>query len=55
MNQYLKPDWNEGGRVHNWRNYVNEDLRFIWDTFSNTQKTIIGKNAQEAADREEWD
>lgn len=49
------PDWNEGGRVHNWRRYVSDDLRAIWETFTDEQKRIIALNADEIAGNEDWD
>lgn len=52
---YLNPVWAEGGRVQNWRNYINEQLREIWHTFTDEQKRVIAWNAEELADREHWD
>ncbi len=35
------PKWNEEDRVHNWRNYVTDDLKEIWETFGeNLQKML---------------
>lgn len=53
--EYINPDWSNSGRVHDWRNYVNPSLRENWPTFSAAQKQILFENAQEIADREEWD
>lgn len=50
-----EPNWEIGGRVHNWRNYINEELREMWHTFTIEQKRAISKNADEQADGEEWD
>ena len=52
---YASPDWETGGRVHNWKNHISGDLKGIWYTFTDVQKAIIAKSAQENADSEEWD
>jgi hypothetical protein len=52
---YAAPKWDEDDRVHNWRNYISERLREMWESFTDGQKAAIAESAQEAADREEWD
>lgn len=47
--------WEEGGRVHNWKNYVGEHVRNIWHTFTDEQKISIGLDADTIADLEEWE
>lgn len=49
------PDWESGGKTHNWRNYIYQPLIDIWHTFTYTQKCAIRDNAQIEADSEEWD
>ena len=51
----INPEWEFGGRVHNWKNYINDDVRSIWSTFSQMQRIILATNAQELADNEDWD
>ena len=51
----LEPDWTRAERVHDWRNYISDDLRSLWDTFTVAQKLAIARNAEEAAGREHWD
>lgn len=53
-NEYDNPDWSAGGRVHNWRNYINDGLMAIWHTFTSDQKRVIYENAEQQAEREEW-
>lgn len=53
--EFLDPVWEEGSRVHNWRNYIGEDLQEIWQSFTYTQKLKIAENAQMIADREHWE
>lgn len=52
---FINPKWDLADRVHDWRNYINEDMRAVWDTFTPTQKRILAENAEEIAGREEWD
>ena len=49
------PEWDEGGRVHNWRNHVPQQLRDIWDTFTEVQKKILYDTFDEIAGNERWD
>ena len=48
-------DWQEGGRVHNWRNHIGEKTKAVWNTFSIEQKRALAEDADELAGREEWD
>lgn len=52
---YAVPDWSNDSRVHEWKNYISKELRQMWGTFSDMQKAALARNAQECADREEWD
>jgi len=52
---YENPDWDDAGRVHDWRNYASNDLRAAWTEFSVRHRAIIAASLQDAADREEWD
>lgn len=47
--------WGEGGRVHNWRNYVGEHVRALWETFTDEQKIAIAGDAHDQAGMEHWD
>lgn len=51
---YLDPDFSVVEKVHGWRNYISEDLALMWHSFTSEQKAAIAINAQEIADREEW-
>ena len=48
-------DWQAGGRVHNWRNYVPTDLRARWADLSDDTRGAIYFMADEIAGREDWD
>ncbi|TES71451.1 hypothetical protein E2P84_27405 [Burkholderia cepacia] len=52
---FAEPDWDKVDRVHNWRNYVFEDLIALWPTLPLRARAIIAANLQAIADREEWD
>ena len=47
--------WSEGGRVHNWRNYVGFRTRHMWDDLSDSQKVAIATDADDLADKEDWE
>jgi hypothetical protein len=47
--------WDEGGRVHNWRNYIGARTRAIWDTFTDEQKIALAIDADDLAGQERWD
>lgn len=51
----LDPKWDEAGKVHDWRNYISEKLRGMWDTFTIDQKIALVESADETAGNEEWD
>jgi hypothetical protein len=52
---FAAPKWGEARKVHDWRNYISERLRSMWDDFTVDQRSAIAESAQEIADREEWD
>lgn len=47
--------WSDGGRVHNWRNYVGERTRALWDTFTAEQKVALAADADDMAGNEDWE
>lgn len=51
----LDPDFENCQRVHDWKNYISDDLRFIWPTFTDEQKAAIADNADDIANGEEWE
>ena len=46
--------WHDIGKVHDWRNYVPDDVKRIWNTFEHYQQDAIQAMAQGMADKEEW-
>jgi hypothetical protein len=48
-------DWESGGKVHNWRRYVSDHFRQLWNTLSEREQIILYVVANEAASKEHWD
>jgi hypothetical protein len=55
IEEYFDPQWDQAGRVHDWRNHVGEQTKAIWHTFNAIQKKAIAEDADERASREHWD
>jgi hypothetical protein len=53
--QYQNPDWDAGSHVHNWRNYISDEVQAMWLTFTPEQRAALGRQAQTQAENEEWD
>jgi hypothetical protein len=49
------PDWDSASIVHEWKSYISEEMRQMWDSFSDAQKIAIARNAEDQAAFEEWD
>ena len=52
---YEHPDWDAAGKVHDWRNYISDEVRQMWESFTTEQKAAIARQADNLAGREEWD
>lgn len=52
---WKSPNWENTRRVHDWKNYITEEVQSMWDTFTDDQKKAIARSAEEIADREDWD
>lgn len=52
---FRHPEWNKARKCHDWRNYISEKLRQIWETFNDEQKQAIAESAEERADIEQWE
>lgn len=55
ISEWINPNWNDAGKIRDWRNHVMENVQNIWHTFSDTQKEELFKQAYELASREEWE
>jgi len=54
-NDWAAPEWDKAGRVHEWKNYISEEVQAMWATFTDAQKQALARQAEETASREEWD
>ena len=52
---YENPDWKAATKVHEWKNYIDDPVREIWDTITTAQKKALANQAQNIADAEEWE
>jgi len=48
-------DFTKIGRVHDWRNYVPEELQKDWNQLTERERQIIFVMADERASAEDWD
>lgn len=55
LNEVNSPYWDEGGQIHNWQNYVGQNVRKIWSTLTDEIKNAIALDADAMAEKEEWD
>ncbi|NTF23521.1 hypothetical protein G6L37_34690 [Agrobacterium rubi] len=49
------PDFDNAGKVHDWRNHVSEYVQSLWHEFSDEQRAAIALGAEDQAGNEEWD
>lgn len=56
MENYIKKQalrspqpWGDGGKVHNWQNYVGENVRNLWDSLPDNVKIAIALDAYDSA------
>ncbi|MNG64071.1 hypothetical protein D3C73_216130 [compost metagenome] len=53
---HSSPIWRKRNNYpHDWHNYVSEDVRAMWQTFTEDQKLKLFECFDEIAGREEWD
>lgn len=48
-------DFSVKSRVHDWRNYIPEELTMIWKSLTDRERFFIYVMAQDRADLEDWD
>lgn len=51
----LNPNWRNTHKVHDWRNYISEEVRNMWETFNEQQKIALMNQANQQAECEDWD
>jgi hypothetical protein len=52
---WCTPNWNDAGYRFEWKRYISQPLREIWDTFNDLQKVVIAAAAEESASNEDAD
>ena len=53
--ELAKADFENRGKIHEWKNYVSELYVKEWHNLTYRERVIIYCEAQKQADREEWD
>ena len=49
------PEFEKADRVHDWRNHVPGEIKQVWETLTEREKTLVAFVAIESAESEEWD
>lgn len=52
---FLDPKWESATRVHEWKNYISDEVRDMWGEFTGRQRAALARQAQVEADSEIWD
>ncbi len=52
---YEDPCFEAKGTVHEWKNYISKEVAEMWSTFTKEQRASLARQADEIADREDWD
>lgn len=49
------PEWSNSRRMHDWRNYISEEIKEAWYSFTETQRMMLYRQADKRADEEEYE
>lgn len=49
------PKWDQNSQIHDWREYICDDLRLMWSGLSSDAKLIAYTTAANLARSEAWD
>lgn len=52
---FENPYWDDDARIHEWKNYVSEEVRILWPTFSKELKAVLARQSHAMAALEHWD
>jgi len=50
-----EPEFKKADKVHDWRNYIPDELRGIWDDLPDVTKLVAYYFAEQQAHNEEWE
>lgn len=53
--KFESQNFNDVSRVHDWRNYVPDEIKEVWDNLTERERKLIFIMCEPIADREEWD
>jgi hypothetical protein len=51
----LEPEWDNAEKVHDWRNYVTEEVIKNWDSLDILARACIYDICEAVASNEEWE
>lgn len=51
----VDPRFKEAGSVHDWRNYISEEVRGLWPSLPMTLRAALARQAEGQAQAEEWE
>lgn len=54
-NDWENPNWSNISRVHDWKNYISDEVADTWDEFTEKQKMSIARMANDTASNENWE
>lgn len=49
------PDWEHPTEIHEWKDYISDQVKKLWQSFTSEQKVAIAAQAQDQASREYYD
>ena len=49
------PLWDVDCHLYNWHNYVDDEVKCLWNHFTDEMKQALAQNFQGIADNEYWD
>lgn len=49
------PQFEKAGKIHDWRNYVPQEIENIWENLSLKERILVAFMAEKQATNEEWD
>lgn len=52
---WQNPDWDNCGKVHEWKNYASPWLREYWSALSDEGKKCVSATLDDIAASEEWE
>ena len=54
VKECVDPKWDEATRVHDWRNYISDEVKANWTDLGSLGRWAVTFEAKRVADNEEW-